>query len=563
MRFITMAPRGAGAGKSVRIKGAGPSGYCRMQVWIHWLFFAAASIVASLLIGCARAADGREKTFWRLWAAGVILWGLRPGLASVASVGLVATFLQEALLVVALALPLASLSLYPEARVDDLREPVARLNASLMVLCLLYLYSFFVLPWEFELDVPAVARSAVIRLQLGEAVFLVGWMGARALLRQGLWSRIYLSFSFSTLLLFLLGPRWMLEHRTTAAAVGELVGVAVLGLTARATRKARKAYREEAHTPVARLGWPTALAAVGILLLGGGSTLWSSAPEPVRFFRLFATLEAIVVAVALIFLSHEEADRQGELFVQRLQNALADRQQWQQQLAQSEKLASLGQLAAGAAHEISNPVAAILGYAQLIADEPTGTEYDRDLAKKIALQAQRIRRLVENMVNFVQSGEAATEVVFLPSAVQRAMELRALAAGRTQLPVRMVEEAASLQVLATREALFQVLYRLFSLIGVEGTAEPARIRLVEEDGMAVVEIHGKELAGGSTASGGLLERGVSLSLDLCRKIVRQFGGDLSVQRHAGGAVTFRLSLQKASVQTSVTPGEQQPIPAAG
>src|SRR5579885_2175176 len=315
----------------------------------------------------------------------------------------------------------------------------------------------------------------------------------------------------------------MLEHRTTAAAVGELVGVAVLGLTARATRKARKAYREEAHTPLARLGWPTALAAVGILLLGGGSTLWSSAPEPVRFFRLFATLEAIVVAVALIFLSHEEADRQGELFVQRLQNALADRQQWQPQLAQSEKLASLGQLAAGAAHEISNPVAAILGYAQLIADEPTGTEYDRDLAKKIALQAQRIRRLVENMVNFVQSGEAATEVVFLPSAVQRAMELRALAAGRTQLPVR----------------------------------------LVEEDGMAVVEIHGKELAGGSTASGGLLERGVSLSLDLCRKIVRQFGGDLSVQRHAGGAVTFRLSLQKASVHTSVTPGEQQPIPAAG
>src|SRR5579875_3881269 len=225
MRFITMAPRGAGAGKSVRIKGAGPSGYCRMQVWIHWLFFAAASIVASLLIGCARAADGREKTFWRLWAAGVILWGLRPGLASVASGGLVATFLQEALLVVALALPLASLALYPEARVDDLREPVARLNASLIVLCLLYLYGFFVLPWKFELDVPAVASSAMAQLHLGEASLLVGWMCARALLRQGLWTHIYLLLSGSTLLLFIVGPRWMTEHRWAAATGSELAGI--------------------------------------------------------------------------------------------------------------------------------------------------------------------------------------------------------------------------------------------------------------------------------------------------------------------------------------------------
>jgi signal transduction histidine kinase len=534
-----------------------------MQAAIHWLLCAAACIAAGLLIGYCRPAEGREKTFWRLWALGLVAWGVRLGLISQASSTLVMGYLREALQVVALALPLASLALYPEARVDDLREPVARLNASLIVLCLLYLYGFFVLPWKFELDVPAIASSAMAQLHLGEASLLVGWMCARALLRQGLWTRIYLLLSASTLLLFIVGPRWMTEHRWAAATGSELAGIAIFGLTACLTRRERQIYREERSTPVANLGWPTALAAVGILVLGGGSTLWSSAPEPVRFFRLFLTLEALVVALVLIFLSHEEADRQGELFLQRLQNALADRQQWQQQLAQSEKLASLGQLAAGAAHEISNPAAAILGYAQLIADEPTGTEYDRDLAKKIAQQAQRIRRLVDNMVNFVHSSDAPTEVVSLPSAVQRAMELRALAAGRTQLPVLLADDPGDLQVLATREALFQVLYRLLSLIRLDSASEPARIRLLDENPLAVVEIHGQELPAGAMPSGALLERGVSFSLDLCRKIIRQFGGDLILQRHPEGLVTFRLSLQKASSPMLENASEQQPIPAAG
>jgi len=90
----------------------------------------------------------------------------------------------------------------------------------------------------------------------------------------------------------------------------------------------------------------------------------------IRDFRLTVTLVAAVPLVLLVFLRIHLADKDRALLLARSESSIENLQRLQTQLVQSEKLISLGQLAAGAAHEINNPLTAILGYSDLLADDP-------------------------------------------------------------------------------------------------------------------------------------------------------------------------------------------------
>ena len=71
-------------------------------------------------------------------------------------------------------------------------------------------------------------------------------------------------------------------------------------------------------------------------------------------------------------------------------------------LCNRRKLASIGQLVGGAAHEINNPLTAILGYSELLADDPSVGEKTRNLAEKIREQARRTKTLVNNLLSFAR-----------------------------------------------------------------------------------------------------------------------------------------------------------------
>jgi len=71
----------------------------------------------------------------------------------------------------------------------------------------------------------------------------------------------------------------------------------------------------------------------------------------------------------------------------------------QQRVSQSEKFVALGRLAAGAAHEISNPLTAILGYSELLADVPSLSPEDRTNAHRIREQVHRAQAAVTSLRN--------------------------------------------------------------------------------------------------------------------------------------------------------------------
>jgi signal transduction histidine kinase len=111
--------------------------------------------------------------------------------------------------------------------------------------------------------------------------------------------------------------------------------------------------------------WPARTAMAAALSLPAlliWSEMESSAPAEVRRFRLLTTLVAIIIVTSLVFLRQRLVDDDRLRLLGQSKEALVNLRRVQAQYVQAEKLASLGQLAAGAAHEINNPLTAILGY---------------------------------------------------------------------------------------------------------------------------------------------------------------------------------------------------------
>ena len=119
-------------------------------------------------------------------------------------------------------------------------------------------------------------------------------------------------------------------------------------------------------------------------------------------------------------------DRQLVRLLESSHQSLENLQRLQSQLVQKEKLASLGQLVAGAAHEINNPLAAILGYSELLSTTGTLSTDQVSMARKIGLQARRTRDLVSGLLSFAQQAPAEKSLIDAGALVQRAMQMELL-----------------------------------------------------------------------------------------------------------------------------------------
>src|SRR5256885_6384041 len=89
-----------------------------------------------------------------------------------------------------------------------------------------------------------------------------------------------------------------------------------------------------------------------------------------------AILLAAVPLGFLVFLRQHLADRDRARLLARAEQSVENLQRLQAQLVQTEKLVSIGQLAAGAAHEINNPLTAILGFSDIFAGDRKSTRLD-------------------------------------------------------------------------------------------------------------------------------------------------------------------------------------------
>jgi signal transduction histidine kinase len=139
------------------------------------------------------------------------------------------------------------------------------------------------------------------------------------------------------------------------------------------------------------------LALISLPVLAIWGYLYGQVPEPILIFRLRLIFGAMLLLGSLVFVKLYLLERELVRSVNLTESSLESLRAVQTKISQSQRMAALGRLAAGAAHEISNPLTAILGYSELLRDNSTLTPEERQFAEGIQRQVRRAQAALNSM----------------------------------------------------------------------------------------------------------------------------------------------------------------------
>lgn len=253
--------------------------------------------------------------------------------------------------------------------------------------------------------------------------------------------------------------------------------------------------------------------------------------------------------------AQRELERQVTERTLTLENALADLLRTQAQLVQSEKLKAVGQLAAGVAHEINNPLGIILGFAQALAAERVLPDSMTLPIKSIEREVLRCRDLVRDLLAYSRQGRAAMERFDLNEAVAGVLGI--IEADARLKSIKIVREMGSLEpVWGEKNHLQQVVVNLCgNAIDAlpKGGAIIVRTRRASSEGGAgtILEVQDDGIGIPEEIQGKIFDpffttkevgKGTGLGLSLAYETMRRHGGMISLESEVGRGSTFAVHL---------------------
>lgn len=117
-------------------------------------------------------------------------------------------------------------------------------------------------------------------------------------------------------------------------------------------------------------------------------------------------------------------DEKGNIYnILGISRDITDRKKMEEQSYYTEKLASLGTLAAGVAHEINNPLAIILGFTDILLEKTPKNSQEYDILKTVEKQATNAKRIVENLLSFVRHKEHKEQLVNINACIETILDV--------------------------------------------------------------------------------------------------------------------------------------------
>jgi PAS domain S-box-containing protein len=242
---------------------------------------------------------------------------------------------------------------------------------------------------------------------------------------------------------------------------------------------------------------------------------------------------------------------------------VTDLKRLEEQLIQAEKLAAMGQMLAGVAHELNNPLTAILGVTELLreregADEPTKRQLE--LTHR---QARRAARIVQNLLEFSRPASPQKKPLDVNSLIERTLQLHEHSLRRSSIEVDFRAEPGLPGIIGDANQLIQVFLNLITNAeqAIREVRDSGRIQVclnrnadriivtVQDDGVGIRPealprifdpFYTTKRPGGGTG----------LGLSICMSIIREHGGNIEAEALPAGGSAFTVYLPVASEEQS-------------
>jgi len=256
---------------------------------------------------------------------------------------------------------------------------------------------------------------------------------------------------------------------------------------------------------------------------------------------------------------------------------VTEQQALETQLVQSEKLAAVGQLVSGVAHELNNPLTSIAGLSEFLLEQKELGKKDRGHLQVIQEQAQRAGRIVRNLLTFARKGSAERVPVDLNDVIRRTLSLMGYDLKLKDVAVTRELSGALPSVLGDRHGLQQVVLNLVTNAAQAVADNPReRPRRITVSTWVDSQVHLRVADTGPGIPDDVLQsvftpffttkepgKGTGLGLSITYSIVESHGGHITVEQPAAsvGGAAFRVDLPPAPADAPLPRPAEAPIPA--
>src|SRR5271155_2182835 len=264
-------------------------------------------------------------------------------------------------------------------------------------------------------------------------------------------------------------------------------------------------------------------------------------------------------------------DEQGEInSVVVVMTDITDAASLQAKLMHTEKMAALGQLVSGVAHEINNPLAAIVGFTDLLLENPAIPEDAKQELSVILQEAQRTRVIVQNLLSFARQMPAQREPVRVNSVLRQTLKLRAYDFSNHGVEVaESCDEELPLTIgdpHQLRQVFLNILNNAYDAI--QEVRRPGKMEVATSRRDGHVEIVFRDNGPGishperifdpffTTKEGG---KGTGLGLSICYGIIHAHQGEIVARNNPDGiGCTFTVRLPAAGRDAELLAAESAP-----
>jgi PAS domain S-box-containing protein len=231
----------------------------------------------------------------------------------------------------------------------------------------------------------------------------------------------------------------------------------------------------------------------------------------------------------------------------------------EQQVVQSERLAAMGAMIGGVAHELNNPLTSIMGVSELLQDTETNETSRKQLAM-LQQQARRAAEIVQNLTYFSRPPAPGKSRINLVEVVERTLNLHAYSLRKNNITVDFLKEAGVPYALGDPHQLMQVFLNL--IVNAEQAIRESRdkgtlrIRLGKGDNSVWVSFHddGPGIPKENLAS--IFDpfyttkrpgRGTGLGLSICKSVMKEHNGSVEANNSPEGGSVFTVTLPISAV----------------